>query len=267
MHEVARRTPPRRVTGYIEEIEPIGRDYLDILIAQSYIANGNLPGQFVMIKGWNALEPILLRPFDIVQTGTEADSFHLLIKITGRGTQLLAQLDPGNEISVLGPLGMGITSLNASSIGLLVRGAGAAAVVSLAAKARAEGTKVFTFLSAATESKIVCRDFLEKLSTEFIVVTDDGSAGYHGDARDKIDEFLSRDSLDAVYTCGSRRFAGYVQQQTEAGMFQGYLFLEGYMACGIGDCHGCAVIKKKEEGYFLVCQEGPVFPAADVLIE
>jgi len=70
-----------------------------------------------------------------------------------------------------------------------------------------------------------------------------------------------------VYTCGSRRFARRVQELDRQGRVSGVVFLEGLMACGLGDCHGCAVRRSDGLGYYLVCRDGPHFPAAEVGIE
>ena len=47
---------------------------------------------------------------------------------------------------------------------------------------------------------------------------------------------------------------------------RGYVFLEGVMACGSGHCHGCAVPRDGEPGYYLVCRDGPCFPLDKVVI-
>jgi hypothetical protein len=36
------------------------------------------------------------------------------------------------------------------------------------------------------------------------------------------------------------------------------------MACGLGDCHGCAVRRADGGGYHLACLDGPHFRAAEV---
>ena len=43
------------------------------------------------------------------------------------------------------------------------------------------------------------------------------------------------------------------------------LLLEEYMACGVGVCLGCAVMTKS--GYKMVCKDGPVFEASEVIWE
>jgi len=40
--------------------------------------------------------------------------------------------------------------------------------------------------------------------------------------------------------------------------------VESYMACGVGICQGCAISKSQNEGYHLVCKDGPVFEANEV---
>ena len=138
----------------------------------------------------------------------------------------------------------------------------------LAKEAYNRGIKVYTFHSASTSSRLVCRDYLKKYSTEHIIITDDASEGErYKDATEAVSKFLEGKSLDRIYTCGSKRFARFVKTMEDQKGIKGFLFLEGFMACGIGDCHGCAVKKDGEEGYYLVCQDGPVFPAGKVVIE
>jgi dihydroorotate dehydrogenase electron transfer subunit len=244
--------------------EPAG--YLDLLLAEGGVASRARPGQFVMIRGWPGMDPLLPRPFDIVDTDPDGGSFRLIVKIEGRGTELLSHLRPGSELQVTGPLGQPVTDFSCSSVALLVRGAGAAAVVLLAREAKRQGAEVTTFLSARTSDRLVARKYLEPLSTTLEVATDDGSAGYHGSALDLLDRLLAARPPQRLYSCGARRFARRVQALDLEGRIQGFVFLEGLMACGMGNCHGCAVKKREEAGYFLVCRDGPVFPAGKVVI-
>lgn len=241
--------------------------YLDLWLRNANIAEKALPGQFVMLKGHKNVSPILGRPFDIADTDPEAGTFRVVIKIFGQGTRILSSLTVGSSIPVLGPLGNGVDLTGYESIGLLVRGVGAAAVTFLARRARKAGMRVAVFLSANTAERLVCADDLEAWSTDFQVATDDGSAGYHGNATDLLDGYLEKTRLDAVFTCGSRRFARFVDSLDAGGRSRGFVFLEGYMACGVGNCHGCAVKKRSGEGYILVCRDGPVFPVGEVVLE
>ncbi len=246
-----------------------GGEYLDLVIREVGVAGSALPGQFVMLRGWAGDEPLLPRPFDVVEIDREAGTFRLVIKVVGQGTRLLERLRPGDGVRVAGPLGQGIRDLSCASLGLLVRGVGAAAVVYLAAEARRRGVEVVTFLSASTAGRLVCREELERHSSRLEIVTDDGSAGCSGEATARVEAWLAGRPLERLYTCGSRRFARAVQRLDAAGRTRGYLFLEERMACGQGYCHGCAVVRSGADGgtreeYLLVCRDGPVFPAAEV---
>jgi dihydroorotate dehydrogenase electron transfer subunit len=241
-----------------------GRDYLDLLLREPEISQTTRPGQFLMIRAWPGVDPMLPRPFDIMKADPREQTLRLFVKVEGRGTSLLKSLEPGTEVKITGPLGRPIEDFSCSSLAFLVRGAGAAAVVHLAEEARARGIAVYTILSASAASRIVCRKYLEPVSTELLIATDD--EGYEGLAGDLLDDLLRRKTVDRVYTCGSRRFARHVQRLDQEGRIKGFVFLEGLMACGMGDCHGCAVQKNGQGGYFLVCRDGPHFPIAEVVL-
>lgn len=258
---------PSYKTATVLELTGVGGDYLDLLLREPVIAAEAKPGQFLMTRAWPGLDPLLPRPFDIMQCNRPEDTIRLFVKVEGRGTALLKALKPGAEVQVTGPLGRPVEDLSCSSAALLVRGAGAAAVVYLAETAFSRGTAIYTILSASTAERLVCRNYLQPVSTELLIATDDGSEGYGGPAMNLLDRILEEKKIERVYTCGSRRFARHVRKLDREGRIKGYVFLEGLMACGLGDCHGCAVRKGQGSGYYLVCQDGPLFPVSQVVLE
>jgi len=259
--------PPVFTSGTIIRALQEYEGYLDLLIQEEKITESALPGQFVMIRGWSGDDPLLPRPFDIVQVDPMKNTFRLVIKIEGRATNHLSLLQAGDKVQITGPLGRGIKDFTTfSTLGLLVRGVGAAAVVYLAAEAQKRGIRVYTFLSAATADRLVCRNYLEAVSTYLAIATDDGSEGFAGNAIVLLERFLAENRVERIYTCGSKRFARQVKKLDAGGVTEGFVFLEGPMACGMGHCHGCAAEKQGGNGYFLVCKEGPHFPVSEVVI-
>jgi dihydroorotate dehydrogenase electron transfer subunit len=246
------------------EVKHLGQEYVDLLLREPEISRIAGPGQFLMIRAWPGSDPMLPRPFDIMQCDPRACTFRLFVKVEGRGTGLLRSLAPGATLMVTGPLGKPVEDFTFSSVAFLLRGAGAAAVVHLAESCRSRGIQVYSILSASTASRIVCREYLQPPSTELLIATDDGSEGHRGLATELLDRLLDRRTLDRIYTCGSRRFARHVQRLDREGRAAGFVFLEGLMACGLGDCHGCAVARTDGDGYYLVCRDGPNFPVAEV---
>ena len=241
--------------------------YLDITIRQGYLSGNALPGQFILMKpNWES-DPFLGRPFDIVDIDDTKQNVRVIVKIKGHGTEVISRLRPGNEVPILGPLGNPVDLGGFNSVGFLVRGVGAAAVTFLARRARDLGKTTVVFISANTASRMVCLDTLNEYCSSVYTATDDGSEGYHGNATDLVDQFLLKKELDAMFTCGSKRFARYTGELEKKTGCRGFVFLEGHMACGVGNCHGCAVKKRGKDGYLLVCKDGPVFPVSEVVLE
>ena len=245
-----------KAKGLIKKItrKPIG--YIDLIIEHKSIPFNSYAGQFVMLKSWDSNDPLLPRPFDIVQIFPQASTFRLIVKIAGKGTALMDSLKPGDTVSIAGPLGKPIKDYNFSSMVMLIRGCGAAAVVLFAEQAYKHGIKIHTILSASTKNKLMCVKELQAVSESLLTATDDGSSGYKGLGTKLLKKFLKQNKVERVYSCGGGPFyLPYLKQLQENKNIPVYLFLESYMACGRGHCHGCAVKHKNYDKYYLVCQD------------
>ena len=74
------------------------------------------PGQFIMVRVRDAIDPLLRRPFGIFDLGsTPADYtggsdqpyLEMLYRVVGKGTAMLSVLHHGDHLDILGPLGKG----------------------------------------------------------------------------------------------------------------------------------------------------------------
>ncbi len=242
--------------------QPVG--YLDIDLSSQAIAARSRPGQFVMLRlpGWR--DPLLPRPFDIVSASPRTGTFRLIIKIVGRATGLLEALRVGDTLEITGPLGKPITDFNCTSLALLVRGCGAAAVLAFLEETKKRGIATHTILSAATAARFILKNEIEAFSDRLILATDDGSAGEKALGSTILKRLAGETKVDRIYSCGGGPFyLPDLRELDRSGRAPVWLFLESYMACGFGHCHGCAV-KKSGGGYSLVCQDGPLFKLADI---
>ena len=64
------------------------------------------PGQFIMLRVSDGIEPLLRRPFSIhklISAADRIDGIELLYKVVGKGTALLAARRMGETLDVLGP--------------------------------------------------------------------------------------------------------------------------------------------------------------------
>ena len=65
------------------------------------------PGQFAHVRVLPMKDALLRRPFSIFQVS--GDTFSILYKSVGKGTEVLSRLPPGEALGVIGPLGHGFT--------------------------------------------------------------------------------------------------------------------------------------------------------------
>ena len=113
------------------------------------------PGQFVMVRTGENMDPLLRRPFSVHQVA-EGGLVQILFKIVGRGTQLLSRLQAGKYLDVLGPLGQGFTNGKNNQHFLVGGGIGIAPLLFLAKQLlkRNEPSAIKVLLGARTEDEI-----------------------------------------------------------------------------------------------------------------
>ena len=244
------------------------------------IAGEAQPGQFVMIKTRDGLEPLLRRPLSLHRISPT--SIELLYQVIGKGTQSLSQTRPGEFLDLLGPLGKPFPFPTSSSgaILLVAGGIGIAPLLALAekmarrSKVKAESSKtapkIHLLYGAKTKTHLVRIKDFQKLGIAVETVTDDGSSGRKGLVTDFLEKFLgsSPGPISAVYACGPRPMLKSVAHLMKNKKIPVYLSLEEMMACGMGACLGCSVRARASEiKYLRVCQDGPVFQAKDIILD
>ena len=68
------------------------------------------PGQFVMVRFPEQIDPLLPRPFSIhrlIKQAGVTTELELLYKVVGKGTHILSLRQPGDYLNLTGPLGRG----------------------------------------------------------------------------------------------------------------------------------------------------------------
>ena len=85
--------------------QPVGPEIYLLTLEAPDIADAARPGQFVMLRVSPGPEPLLARPFSI--HGVDGGKLLILYQVKGKGTKLLAQARPGQELMAWGPLGRG----------------------------------------------------------------------------------------------------------------------------------------------------------------
>jgi len=231
------------------------------------------PGQFAMLSpgargGAERYDPLLPRPMAIYrsQGAGRATAIEILYKATGRGTQLLTEVRPGERVRVVGPLGVAFPLPSTGQGALLVGGGtGIASLYELAARARERGP-VSVLLGARGAGDLMGRRDFEALGVALDVATEDGSAGRRGLVTELLDAALAAGGDPLVYACGPTAMMRRAAELASARGRRCLVSLENHMACGFGVCLGCAV-PRAEGGFALVCRDGPVLDARAVAWE
>jgi dihydroorotate dehydrogenase electron transfer subunit len=226
------------------------------------IAQTARPGQFVMLDCGEAYN--LRRPLSVHMVNGDEIIFYF-VAWQGHGTEWLASRQPGDEISLLGPLGNGFT-INAESQSLLLVGGGMgiAPLRFLAEGALIMG-KTVTYAVGVRSTDLLAPDDLSSLKATCLLATEDGSGeGAHkGLVTELLPDYI--DISDQVFICGPlpmyRAIARDRQRLLKNKPTQ--VSLEVRMGCGVGGCFSCSV--RTTAGMRRVCKDGPVFNFDDIL--
>jgi dihydroorotate dehydrogenase electron transfer subunit len=216
-------------------------------------------GQFVHIEV-PLKNHILKRPITVAKWNKEENTFTVVIRAIGEGTQAITSLAVHQNLNVLMTLGHGFNLdelKQGSHLALIGGGLGIPALLEAAKAASLKGVEVTSFLGFGTKSQIFYEEEFRQYG-KCIISTDDGSVGIKGHVGMALDSV--NQSYDQVYACGPLALSKMVQKRYP----ESYLSLEERMACGIGACAGCVVFSSDLKNNFRVCKDGPIFKAKEV---
>jgi len=227
------------------------------------------PGQFIMLRIADQMDPLLRRPFSIhklILNHGQPASIELLYKVVGAGTELLSQLIPGDRINVLGPLGKGfMIPDDAQRILIVAGGMGVAPMPFLISHFIHKGVDLSScklFLGAKSKADLLCREAFVDLGISVHTTTDDGSFGDQCLITDPLEIEITLSMPDIICACGPMEMLACVIGIAEKHHISCQVSIETIMACGMGACLGCAVESRNQpQKYFHACKDGPVFDA------
>jgi dihydroorotate dehydrogenase electron transfer subunit len=279
---------------FVEESEILGHE---ALAANQYVlrlwapecARHALPGSFVHLRCDPRLR--LRRPLSIMRTSPRDSWVELLYKAVGDGTRLLAKKQPGERISLLGPIGQPFQAHPDRRRPLLIGGGvGIPPMVFLADSLRSNDRfRPFAILGSEAPfpfqlhpSQHLVAGLPPAVIAAMPLLDDWGVpsrlaslAGYPGCFEGYVTELarkwlesLDREALSDVeiFACGP-----HPMLEAAAALARDYdlpcqISLEEFMACAVGGCAGCVVRVRTEDGPVMkrVCVDGPVFDAYQV---
>lgn len=214
-------------------------------------------GQFVQVRVDDAQHTYLRRPISIHDVDYQNRTITLLVQRVGEGTNKMSDIEIGDTLNIIYPLGNGFTipvgSRQATSVLMVGGGIGIAPLYYLGKMLKEKGIEPQFLLGGRSKSDLIMLEDFEKVGKVYIT-TNDGTLGEQG--------FVTQHSIwkekkfDMIYTCGPKPMMMAVTKIARENNIECEVSLENLMACGLGACLCC--VENTIEGNVCVCKEGPV---------
>jgi len=228
---------------------------LEVLHPQ--LARAAKPGQFVIVMAHAQGERI---PLTIADFDRERGTITLVIQAVGKTTrQMQRDCRVGSHLfGLVGPMGEPSHIGRAKKVVCVGGGLGVAPIYPQARAYKQSGAYVIGIVGFRNKDLVFWDDKFRACCDEFIVCTDDGSAGIKGLVTEGIRQALARhDDIDELVAIGPPVMMKGCAEATRARGIHTMVSLNPVMVDGTGMCGGCRV-KIGDEIKF-ACVDGPDF--------
>ncbi len=260
----------------------LARDTWRIRLHSPRMARTFRPGQFLMLRWPGTSDPLLGRPFALLDTVLDAADNAAAIDIgylvVGKLTRLLATMKAGDMLEAWGPLGNGFPEMHGlEHVGLVAGGIGQTPFLAYTRQllgtrgyggsaGRKGAERVSLYYGVRTAALAALVDDFREAGAAVHLGTDDGTAGFHGFVTQLLERHAPPQHLIG---CGPEPMMKALAELARRWRIPCHLSLESPMACGVGICFSCVAPVQTNAGadYRRICVEGPVFDAASLAWE
>ncbi|MCD2256582.1 dihydroorotate dehydrogenase electron transfer subunit [Agrilactobacillus fermenti] len=256
-------------TVTVEQQVELAPTIFELTLNGAIATAGITAGQFVNVKIPDD-QYILRRPFGVAEVNETKAQIKLIYRVVGEGTEIMAKVQPDDQLKVLGPLGHGfpIDFLQPKDRVLIVGGGtGLPPLYELGRRLQQKQVQMEMALGFPTRERVFYEHEFAAFG-ETYVSTDDGTYGIQGTIIDLLNQKFKAHEYQAIYACGPRGLEIAVSNYF-AGHPNAYISAEARMACGIGICNACVLHTKADPNgpsEKKVCVDGPVFHIDEVLL-
>lgn len=231
-------------------------------ISHPTMAKAARPGQFVIVISHEHGERI---PLTIADFDRERGTITLVIQAVGKTTMEMQQnCRAGTELfSVVGPMGVPSPIGDARKVICVGGGLGVAPMFPLARAFKESGAYVIGIVGFRNKELIFWDEKFRAYCDEFIICTDDGSAGIKGLVTDGIRLILEKhDDIEELIAIGPPIMMRACAETTRPSNLKTTVSLNPIMVDGTGMCGGCRV--KVGDKMMFACVDGPDFDGHEV---
>ena len=218
-------------------------------------------GQFIIIRAKDDSERI---PLTIAGYDREKGTVDIIFQIVGGSTEILNSLEEGEYVQdFVGPLGRATEIEGLKKVAVVGGGVGCAIAYPVAKALHEQGSEVTSIVGFRNEDLIILQDEFKEVSSDYILMTDDGSAGTKGLVTEPLDKLLSSgEQFDEVIAIGPLIMMKFVVATTKKYNVKTIVSMNPIMVDGTGMCGGCRLTVGGKTRF--ACVDGPDFDGFEV---
>lgn len=225
-------------------------------IEAPFVAKKAQAGQFIIFRvdGFSERVPLTIADYD-----REKGTVTIIFQKVGFSTNLLASKEIGESISdFVGPLGIATEYEGMKKVAVVGGGVGCAIAYPQAKALHALGVEVDVIAGFRNKDIVILEDEMKAASTNYYLMTDDGSMGEKGFVTDKLKSLIEAgNNYDAVIAIGPIPMMKFVSLTSKPYGIKTIVSLNPIMIDGTGMCGCCRVTVDGKIKF--ACVDGPDF--------
>lgn len=218
-------------------------------------------GQFIILRVDDEGERI---PLTIADYDAKAGTVTIIFQIVGGTTMKLAALKQGDCISdFVGPLGKATEIEGIKKAAVIGGGVGCAIAYPVAKALHEQGASVTGIVGFRNKELVILQDEFEGVCDDYILMSDDGTAGRKGLVTDALRGLLEAgERFDEVIVIGPLIMMKFVCMLTKEFGVKTVVSMNPIMVDGTGMCGGCRLTVGGKMKF--ACVDGPDFDGHQV---
>ena len=229
------------------------------------VAHKAKPGQFIILRVDEEGERI---PLTVAGCNPAEGTVKIIFQIVGATTALLNHKNEGESISdFVGPLGVATRTEGVKKVCVIGGGVGCAIAMPVAEEFHRLGAEVTSIIGFRSKDIVILEDEFKAISDRLVLMTDDGTAGRHGNVTVPLKEMLEAgETFDEIITIGPLIMMKFVVETARPFGIPVTVSMNPIMIDGTGMCGGCRLtlheVGKKVMKF--ACVDGPDFDGYQV---
>ena len=230
-------------------------------ILAPFVAKKALAGQFIILRVDEDGERI---PLTIAGYDRAKGTAKIIFQIVGGSTELLNHKKVGDSIpDFVGPLGRPTHVEGLKKVCVVGGGVGCAIALPVAQALKEQGAEVTSIIGFRSKELVILEDEFKAASSDFHMMTDDGSYGRQGNVCVPLKELLEKgEKFDEVITIGPLIMMKFVCATTKEYGVKTIASMNPIMIDGTGMCGGCRLTVGGQMKF--ACVDGPEFDGHEI---